>query len=38
MKHVSEYSSEEWVNARDRRNKRRTEGDDANQNYTKERS
>lgn len=23
MKHVSEYSSEEWVNARDRRNKRR---------------
>ena len=38
MKHVSEYSSEEWVNARDRRNKRRTEGDDANQHYTKERS
>ncbi|WLI90243.1 NDP-sugar synthase [Massilia sp. R2A-15] len=25
MKHVSEYSSEEWVNARDRRNKRRKE-------------
>jgi mannose-1-phosphate guanylyltransferase len=26
MKHVSEYASEEWVNARDRRSRRRTEG------------
>lgn len=27
MKHSTEYSSEEWVNARDRRQHRRTEGD-----------
>jgi mannose-1-phosphate guanylyltransferase len=27
MRHVSEYSREEWTNARDRRNKRRTEVD-----------
>ena len=27
MKHVSEYSRDEWTNARDRRNKRRTEAD-----------
>ena len=26
MKHVSEYASEEWVNARDRRNRRRKDG------------
>ena len=26
MKHVSEYTSEEWVNARDRRNRRRKDG------------
>ena len=39
MKHVSEYSSEEWVNARDRRNKRRSDGDDtSNEQHLKERS
>jgi mannose-1-phosphate guanylyltransferase len=27
MRHVSEYSSEEWVNARDRRNHRRTQAE-----------
>jgi mannose-1-phosphate guanylyltransferase len=27
MKHVSEYSSDEWINARDRRNKRRKGGE-----------
>jgi mannose-1-phosphate guanylyltransferase len=27
MKHVSEYASDEWINARDRRNKRRTDTD-----------
>ncbi|GGE67433.1 sugar phosphate nucleotidyltransferase [Massilia psychrophila] len=27
MRHVSEYSSEEWVNARDRRSHRRTQGE-----------
>jgi mannose-1-phosphate guanylyltransferase len=27
MKHVSEYTSEEWINARDRRNSRRSETD-----------
>jgi len=26
MKHVSEYAADEWVNARDRRRSRRTEG------------
>ncbi|WP_426193663.1 sugar phosphate nucleotidyltransferase [Massilia sp. DWR3-1-1] len=38
MKHVSEYASKEWVNARDRRNKRRSDGDQINQDYSKERS
>ena len=27
MRHVSDYSSEEWVNARDRRNRRRTQAE-----------
>jgi mannose-1-phosphate guanylyltransferase len=27
MRHISEYSSEEWVNARDRRNRRRTQAE-----------
>jgi mannose-1-phosphate guanylyltransferase len=37
MKHVSEYASEEWVNARDRRNKRRKEGVPATTEQEKER-
>ncbi|MDB5936295.1 MAG: mannose-phosphate guanyltransferase [Massilia sp.] len=37
MKHVSEYASEEWVNARDRRNKRRKEGVPATSQQEKER-
>ena len=39
MKHVSEYSSEEWGNARDRRNKRRSDGvNESNETHMKERS
>jgi mannose-1-phosphate guanylyltransferase len=30
MKHASEYSSEEWINARDRRSRRRTHGENPN--------
>lgn len=36
MKHVSDYSSEEWVNARDRRNRRRTEGSPTTSQIEKE--
>lgn len=36
MKHVSEYASEEWVNARDRRNRRRTEGSPTTSQIEKE--
>jgi mannose-1-phosphate guanylyltransferase len=34
MRHVSEYASEEWTNARDRRNRRRTDAD--NEAFKKE--
>ncbi|WP_426174035.1 sugar phosphate nucleotidyltransferase [Massilia sp. TWR1-2-2] len=37
MKHVSDYASEEWVNARDRRNRRRKEGVPATSQQEKER-
>lgn len=30
MKHISEYASDEWTNARDRRNKRRSDGSELN--------
>jgi mannose-1-phosphate guanylyltransferase len=36
MKHVSEYSSEEWVNARDRRNRRRKQGESNTSQQQKE--
>ena len=38
MKHVSEYSSEEWVNARDRRNRRRKRRRRSNTKSTTERA
>jgi mannose-1-phosphate guanylyltransferase len=37
MKHVSEYSSEEWVNARDRRSRRRKQGESITSQQQKER-
>ncbi len=37
MKHVSEYSSEEWINARDRRNRRRKQGESTTSQQQKER-
>lgn len=37
MKHCSEYASEEWVNARDRRNRRRNEGVPTSSQQEKER-
>jgi mannose-1-phosphate guanylyltransferase len=37
MKHASEYASEEWVNARDRRNRRRKEGASTPNQQEKER-
>lgn len=37
MKHVSEYASEEWVNARDRRNRRRKHGAATTSQQEKER-
>ena len=36
MKHVSEYSSEEWINARDRRNRRRKQGESNSKQQQKE--
>jgi mannose-1-phosphate guanylyltransferase len=35
MKHASEYSSEEWLNARDRRRSRRKEFDSQNNELEK---
>lgn len=37
MKHASEYSSEEWINARDRRNRRRKQGESNTSQQPKER-
>ncbi len=37
MKHASEYSSEEWINARDRRNRRRKQGESNTSQQQKER-
>jgi mannose-1-phosphate guanylyltransferase len=38
MKHVSEYSSEEWVNARDRRSRRRKHGESPAEPHTESNS
>jgi mannose-1-phosphate guanylyltransferase len=37
MKHASEYSSEEWINARDRRNRRRKQGESNTSQQQRER-